>query len=396
MLKRFPRKQSVRRTTETGCRWLCRREFLKLLGAGVCSAAFVPWADTTPSARAQMLQKGLIKIHPAEFYRSLPNRAVQCELCPRRCTIEDGRRGVCRVRENRSGTLTSLVYGNPCAFHLDPVERIPFFHVLPGTASLALATAGCNFSCKFCQTWEISQAAPEEVFGFDVPPDIVVQRAGEMGARSVSYTFVEPVVFFEYMTATGRRARENGLLSLMHSNGYINAEPLKRLSQTLDAANIDLKSLDDGFYSGLCEGSVAPVMETLEGLKKAGVHLEVTNLVVPSKNDDRSRIRELCGWIKEVLGPNTPLHFWRFYPLYKLRNLPPTPAATLEEARRIALDVGLNYVYMGNMPGHEGENTFCHSCKSKIISRTGFMVEEVLLEDGTCRFCKAPVPGIWL
>lgn len=370
-----------------------RRCFLKILGAG---AALTPFAALQPlPARAQMLIFGLVKSSPAQWFSRLEGRQVRCILCPRQCLIAQGQRGYCRVRENRAGELYSLVYGNPCVIHLDPVERNPFFHVLPGTMSLCLATAGCNLACKFCQTWEISQASPEDVFSFDIPPDLVVRRAMEMGVSSVGYTFVEPVVFYEYMQSIARLAREAGILNVIHSNGFIEPGPLKALIPFINAANIDLKSIDNAFYRELCDGEVEPVLATMKLLRKAGVHLEITNLVVPTHNDDMARIKAMCVWIRDELGADTPLHFWRFYPLHKLRNLPPTPEAVLEEARMTALEVGLEYVYIGNIPRHAGENTFCPSCKSRVISRIGFMVREVRLEGGKCGFCGHAIPGIW-
>lgn len=370
-----------------------RRRFLKILGAG-CAAASLVAAQPAP-ARAQLPVFGLVRPKPAQWFSRLDGRQVRCTLCPRQCLIASGQRGYCRVRENRAGELHTLVYGNPCAFHLDPVEKNPLFHVLPGTMSLCLATAGCNFACRFCQTWEISQASPEDVFSFDIPPDLVVQRAEDMGARSVGYTFVEPVIFYEYMQAVGAAAKEAGLLSLIHSNGFIELGPLKQLIPFIDAANIDLKSMDDAFYRELCEGELEPVLSSLKLLRRAGVHLEITNLVVPTRNDDMAGIRAMCAWIRDELGPDTPLHFWRFYPLHKLRNIPPTPETVLEEARLTAMDVGLAYVYIGNIPRHAGENTFCPSCQNKVVGRTGYMVGEVNLRDGKCGFCGHAVPGIW-
>ena len=373
--------------------FLSRRDFLKISGAGLCA---LPFAGAGPGrAGAVMPRMGLIKTAPAAHYVSLDGRSVRCGLCPKECRIGDGNRGLCRVRENRGGKLISLVYGNPCALHLDPVEKNPFFHVLPGSMSLAIATAGCNFTCKFCQTWEISQASPEDVYSFDVPPQKAVEKAVQMGARSVGYTFVEPVVFFEYMKDIGLLAREAGLLSLLHSNGFINGGPLQDLFPAIDAANIDLKSIDGEFYRSLCGGKLPPVLDTLKRLRKSGTHLEITNLVVPTRNDDAGMLKDLCAWIADELGPDTPLHFWRFYPLYKLRNIPPTPVSVLDRARETAMSAGLHYVYVGNIPGHQGENTFCPGCGNKIISRTGYMVGDIRLKGGNCVFCGNSIPGIW-
>ena len=378
-----------------GTRIMTKREFLKFWGTGFCALAGATLFGFPEPVRAQMAQKGLIKTKLSPYFTSLGGGEIQCELCPKRCRIPKGKRGFCRVRENRDGKCYSLVYANPCAFHPDPIERNPFFHVLPGTRSLSLATAGCNFGCRFCQTWEISQASPEDVFSLDIPPNLVVKRAKQMKASSVSYTFVEPVIFYEYMVEIGSLAKEAGLLSLIHSNGFINPDPLRNLAKVLDAANIDLKGFTGEFYRELCNGELDPVLDTLKTLRQEKIHLEITNLIIPTKNDDMSLVREMCLWIKRELGADTPIHFSRFYPLYKLKNLPPTPVATLEQARTVALSSGLEYVYIGNVPGHEGENTFCPSCKKMIIQRTGYMIGEVHLKEGKCEYCGKPIPGIW-
>jgi pyruvate formate lyase activating enzyme len=374
---------------------MTKREFLKLCGAGLCGLTGTSLSGFPKFARAQMAQKGLIKTKVSPYFTALGGDEIQCELCPKRCRVPQGKRGACRVRENRKGKLYSLVYGNPCAFHVDPMERDPFFHVLPGTKTLSLATAGCNFGCKFCQTWEISQASPEDVYSLDIPPEIVVERAKQMRTHSVSYTFVEPVIFYEYMVEIGHLAKKAGLLSFIHSNGFINPDPLRNLAKVIDAANIDIKGFTDEFYRDLCGGELSPVLETLKMLKHEKLHIEITNLIIPTKNDDMTLVKEMCLWIKRELGPETPIHFSRFYPLYKLKNLPPTPVKTLEEARQVALSAGLEYVYVGNVPGHEGENTFCPSCGKMIIQRTGYMVGEVRLKGGKCEYCGKPIPGVW-
>ncbi len=237
--------------------------------------------------------------------------------------------------------------------------------------------------------------APEEAFNLDFPPELVVKKAKEMKARSVSYTYVEPTVFYEYMQDTGQLARKAGLLNVYHSNGFINPAPLRNLCKIMDAANIDLKGFTEGFYQEMCRGELAPVLESLKILKEEKVHLEITNLVIPTKNDEMPRVKEMCRWIKNELGADTPIHFSRFYPLYKLKGLPPTPVSTLDKIRAAALSEGLEYVYIGNIPGHEGENTFCPGCKQLIIKRTGFMVGEVRVKKGKCGNCGRPIPGIW-
>jgi len=374
---------------------MTKRAFLKLCGAGLGGLCMPLLPGLPETAQAQRPQKGLIKTKLSPYFTALEDGAVQCELCPRQCRVPKGKRGYCGVRENRDGKYYSLVYGNPCALHLDPIEKKPFFHVLPGTRALSIATAGCNFHCKFCQNWEISQASPEEVYSYDVCPALVTTRAEEMGAHSVAYTYVEPTVFLEYMLDVGMVARGAGLLNVIHSNGFVNEKPLRDLCTVLDAAQIDLKGFSEDFYRELCSGSLAPVLETLKTLREENIHLEITNLMIPTKNDDPGMVKDMCVWIREELGPDTPLHFSRFYPLYKLTKLPPTPVSVLEKARAIALSVGLRYVYIGNVPGHEGWNTFCPECGRMLIQRTGYMIREIHLNHGRCAFCGNAVPGIW-
>lgn len=374
---------------------LTKREFIRFCVKSTLFLASSSLSLFSSSSEAQIVKKGLIKTKLSPYFTSLEGGKIQCELCPHRCQVPKGKRGICRVRENRDGKYYSLVYGNPCAIHLDPIEKKPFFHVLPGSKSFSLATAGCNFQCKFCQNWEISQASPEDVYSYDVSSDFIVQKAKEMKAHSIAYTYVEPTVFYEYMFDTGLLVKKAGLLNVMHSNGFINRSPLINLCKILDAANIDLKGFTDNFYQELCSGERLPVLETLKTLKNEKVHVEITNLVIPTKNDQLMDIKEMCLWIKKELGPDTPIHFSRFYPLYKLKYLPPTPVSTLEKARDIALSVGLEYVYIGNVPGHEGEHTYCPKCKKMIIQRTGYMIGEVNIKSGKCKFCGKPIPGIW-
>jgi len=374
---------------------MTKRKFLTLCGLSFCALSGGSLIGFPPPARAQKPAKGLIKTKLSPYFASLDGGEIQCELCPRRCRVPNGKRGYCRVRENRDGKYYSLVYGNPCAVHLDPIEKKPFFHLLPSTTSFSLATAGCNLQCKFCQNWEISQASPEDVYGYEVPPELIVSKAKEMGASSIAYTYVEPTIFYEYMSDIGALAKKAGLLNVYHSNGFINPEPLRNLCSVLDAANIDLKGYTEEFYREVCDGELKPVLETLKTLRKEKVHLEITHLVIPTKNDDMPILKEMCLWIKKELGAETPIHFSRFYPLYKLKSLPPTPVSTLERARAVALSAGLEYVYIGNVPGHEGENTFCPKCRKIILQRSGYVVGEVHVKGGKCSYCGKPIPGIW-
>jgi pyruvate formate lyase activating enzyme len=278
---------------------------------------------------------------------------------------------------------------------VDPIEKKPFYHLLPATSSFSIATAGCNLRCKFCQNWEISQTTPDETYNLDLPPEKVIALAKKSGSRSIAYTYVEPTIFFEYMIDTARLARQQGIFNVCHSNGFINPEPLKELCQFMDGANIDLKGFSEEYYQAISEGRLAPVLRSLKILKQEGVHLEITNLMIPARNDDLETVRKMCVWIKNELGPDTPLHFSRFYPLYKLRNLPPTPVSTIERSRQAALEAGIEFAYIGNIPGHEGERTHCPYCKKVIIFRQGYTVGEVHVVKGKCKFCGKPISGIW-
>jgi len=321
-------------------------------------------------------------------------KRVQCELCPNGCVLELGQHSKCRARMNKDGTLYSLVYGKPCAVHVDPIEKKPFFHFLPGTTAFSIATAGCVLSCKFCQNWQISQAKPEDTDTYDLPPEKVVSNAIAYKCRSVTYTYTEPTVFYEYMYDTAVIAKKQGIRNTMHSCGYINEKPLRTLSKFMDAADIDLKGFTEDFYSRICSGSLRPVLNSLVILKEEGVWLEITNLVIPTLNDDLKIIREMSSWIVKNLGADVPIHFSRFFPHYKLTNLPPTPIETLEGARKTAMDAGLKFVYIGNIL-HEGENTFCPKCKKVLIERMGYFVKQNYVANGKCKFCSSAVAGVW-
>lgn len=311
------------------------------------------------------------------------------------CLIPDGKRGYCQARENRGGTLYSLVYGRPVALHVDPIEKKPLYHVLPGTTSFSLATAGCNMKCSFCQNWEISQARPEEVNTPYVAPEELVAQAQQAGSASIAYTYTEPTIFYEYMLETAMLAREKGLKNVMHSNGYINEEPLRRLAKYLDAANIDLKGCSDEYYASLAQGSLEPVLRSLTILKEEGVHTEITNLLVPGYNDDAESVKKLCDWIRENLGSDVPLHFSRFFPMYKLLKLQPTPVESVERAVQIARAAGLRYVYVGNVAGHTGEDTVCPFCGALLIDRKGNFVVENRINQGRCPSCHKSICGVW-
>ncbi len=328
------------------------------------------------------------------YYVKLDNNNVQCVLCPRRCVIPDGKRGFCRVRENRNGTLYTLSYGKPVAVHIDPIEKKPLFHVYPDSKAFSIATAGCNLACKFCQNWQISQASPEDLAVDTVSPEAIVNAAKTNKCKTIAYTYTEPTIFYEYMLDIAKLARGAGVKNLMHSAGFINEEPLRAICKYLDAANIDLKGSNE-FYQQVCLGNRDDVLRTLKILKEEGVWLEITYLVVPTLNDSTSYAAETCKWIKENLSADVPLHISRFWPMYKLTNLSPTSIETLEKIKQVATDAGLRYVYIGNVPGHKSESTYCPKCKKPIIERMGYTILSNSIENGKCKYCGEKIEGIW-
>lgn len=372
-----------------------RRDFIKAGAAGVCGICMAGLHVIPERAEARTSRQGFMKPRKSPWFSPLAKRHVICGLCPKECRIAPGERGACRVRENRGGVGYTLAWGNPCLVQLDPVERIPFFHLVPGSRTLSVSTAGCPLECRFCEVWDMALSSPEEVHSYDLPPDEIIRHALSAKARSVSYAFGEPVAFYEYMVEIATEAKRAGLLNLMHSSGYISPAPLEALTEVLDAVNIDLKSYDPGFYRDMTGGELKPVLETAKRIKRAGIHMEITNLVIPTLNDDMERIRETAMWIRDELGPEVPLHFSRFYPLYKLANLPPTPVSTLDRARNTALEAGLDFAYVARVTGHAGENTFCPGCGEKVIERLGFVIEHIRMENGACAGCGTPIPGRW-
>jgi pyruvate formate lyase activating enzyme len=291
--------------------------------------------------------------------------------------------------------LYSLVYGKVCAVHVDPVEKKPMFHFLPGSGAFSVATAGCNLHCLFCQNWEISQTDPEDANNNDLPPEKVVALAIRSGCASIAYTYSEPVVFYEYVEDTSILAKKRGIRNIMVTAGFINTDPLRRLCQVVDGANVDLKGFTEKYYREVCFGNLRTVLDTLVIMREEGVVLEVTNLIVPTMNDDMKVIREMCRWMVSELGEEVPIHFSRFTPMYKLKDLPPTPVKTLRRARETALDAGLKHVYTGNVPGDPGEDTFCAACGKLVIDRYGYRILRNDVVDGKCGFCGERIYGLF-
>jgi pyruvate formate lyase activating enzyme len=331
----------------------------------------------------------------ARFYEKLPYKKIKCKLCPRECVIDDRERGYCGVRENRGGRYHSLVYGRVCAAHVDPIEKKPLFHFLPGTNAFSIATAGCNVNCKMCQNWDISQARPEQVSAAFLAPNGVASAARQYQCPSIAYTYSEPVVFCEYVLDSAEAGRAAGVKSVVISGGYIQEEPLKQLCRRVDAIKIDLKGFSERFYKEVVNGELKPVLNALVMIRKQGVWNEIVYLVVPTLNDSDEEFRGAARWVKAELGPDVPLHFSRFHPEYLLKDLPPTPLATLERAKAISDAEGLHYVYIGNVPGHPAESTRCPKCRRVVVERAGLMVKALSLDGGKCRFCHQAIPGVW-
>ncbi|MBN2274358.1 MAG: AmmeMemoRadiSam system radical SAM enzyme [Bacteroidales bacterium] len=330
----------------------------------------------------------------AMFYSSTPV-GVKCLICPNGCSLKEGEVGDCRNRMNIKGKLYSIAYGNPCAVHVDPIEKKPLFNFLPGTRSYSIATAGCNLSCLNCQNWEISQASPLETRNYDLMPQRVVEEAINHKCASIAYTYSEPVTFYEYTYDTSKIARSKGIKNIIVSAGYINEKPLRELAKYIDAANIDLKSFSDEIYMKLNGGTLQPVLRTLKVLKEMNVWLEITNLVIPSWTDDFSMIAQMCKWLHDNGFDDTPLHFSRFHPQYKLTQLPATPLSTLLKSRDIARKAGLKYVYIGNAPGLNSENTICPKCGKIVVERKGFSIITNNIVNTRCKFCNTPIAGVW-
>jgi pyruvate formate lyase activating enzyme len=321
---------------------------------------------------------------------------VQCELCPKNCVIGPGQSGDCRIRVNRGGKLTAVTYGFPSSVHVDPIEKKPLNHFLPGSAAFSLATVGCNFHCKNCQNWEISQCNPEDAEAMPLPPSDLPALAKQYQCASVAYTYTDPAVYYEYALDCCVKIREAGLKNVLVTAGYMNPKPMRELYSHVDAANIDIKSMSDRFYREICDGTLKPVMETMVTARSMGVHVEVTFLVIPTLNDTDAEFESLCKWMKENMGREVPIHFSRFHPLYRLRHLPQTPAETLDRARQIAKAAGLDYVYVGNVLREDDATTHCPDCGEVLVRRMGFQVlENRIASGGVCPKCGKEIYGVW-
>jgi len=377
-----------------------KRQFLKQGLCGLCGLAILPSINSRALASLRDGNAKHLSAKPwkwsreAMFWEDTP-RGARCLICPNECTVKPGGTSDCRNKINYNGKLYTIAYGDPCAAHIDPMEKKPLFHFYPGSLVYSIATAGCNFACLNCQNWTISQSSPKETQNIDLMPEQVVKECLESGCHSIAYTYSEPVSFYEYTYDTAKIARQKGIKNTVHSNGYIHEQPLRELCKFIDAANIDLKSFSDNIYLKLNAGKLQPVLNTLKILKEEGVWLEITNLIIPGWTDDMKMIREMCRWLVHNNLEDCPVHFSRFTPQYKLVQVAPTPVNTLNQARNIALEEGIKFVYIGNVPGSEAENTYCPHCHKVVVERKGYRVLGIHLKDNKCIYCHTPIPGKW-
>ncbi len=382
-----------------------RRDVLRDAVCAGCALAGLPAVaqaqDVASDSKVKLTGPKLpgVARHPAQFWEKQPDNKVLCKLCPRECRVADVERGYCGVRENRGGTYQTLVYGTLCSLNVDPIEKKPLYHYLPGTTAASIATAGCNMECKFCQNWEISQFRPEQVPSRTITPERLVELCKRAQAKhrchTIAYTYSEPTIFYEYMHDTAALARTRGLGSVSITNGYMLEAPLRQLCKHLTGIKIDLKAFTEDFYKKMCSAKLAPVLDALGVLASTGIWMELVILVIPTLNDSADEIRKMSKWVVKHLGPDVPMHFSRFHPIYRVKNLPRTPVKTVERARKVALDAGVRYAYVGNVPWNEGENTFCPSCNKRLIHRRGYRIVENRVANGQCPDCKARIAGVW-
>ncbi len=370
---------------------MTKREFIRkcaVFSTGLfcipCSRGF---SETSGSAEGIYMREAM--------FQEVTARGIMCRICPNECVLKEGEVSKCNNRKVRKSKLYTMAYGNPCSVNVDPMEKKPLYHFLPGTKAFSIATAGCNLVCLNCQNWTISQTSPDKTRNYDLMPEKVVEECINKGCSTIAYTYSEPMTFYEYVYETAAIARKAGIKNIVKSNGYIYPDPLKKLCSVIDAANIDLKAFDESTYLKLSGGKLQPVLDSLKVYKEMGIWLEITNLIVPTWTDDLAEIRKMCKWLNDNGFNKVPIHFSRFFPVYKLEQLPPTPIDTLKKAAQIALEEGIQYVYTGNAPGNEISDTRCPTCKTDLITRVGFKVTSNTLKNGRCSKCGRIIEGVW-
>ena len=370
---------------------ISKRDFLKKSLAFSAGLICLPCREVFPEMRFDT--QGIYK--KIAMFQEETARGIMCRICPNECVLKEGELSKCNNRKVHDSKLYTLAFGNPCSANVDPVEKKPLYHFLPGSRAYSIATAGCNLVCLNCQNWTISQTSPDKTRNYDLMPERVVSECIKNSCESIAYTYSEPVTFYEYVFETATVARKAGIKNIVKSNGYINAEPLKKLCTVIDGANIDLKAFTESTYLKLTGGKLQPVLDSLKIYRDMGIWLEITNLVVPSWSDNLNDIRSMCRWLSDNGFKNTPVHFSRFYPMHKLEQLPPTPVEILNSAFTIAKEEGLNYIYTGNNPGNEMSDTKCSSCNSALVVRQGFRIASNNITGGKCNKCGYEIDGVW-
>jgi pyruvate formate lyase activating enzyme len=370
---------------------ISKRQFLKQCLA--FSAGVVCFPRSIPFSKVTVDDQDIYK--KIALYQEETPRGIMCRICPNECVLKEGEVSKCNNRKVHNSRLYTMSYGNPCSINIDPVEKKPLYHFYPGTRAYSIATAGCNLVCLNCQNWTISQTGPDKTRNYDLMPEMVVNEAIKSSCKSIAYTYSEPVTFYEYTYETAVLAKRSGIKNIVKSNGYINPEPLKKLCSVIDAANIDLKSFNETTYLKLSGAKLQPVLDSLKIYKDSGVWLEITNLIVPTWTDKMDEIAKMCKWLSDNGFKETPLHFSRFFPTYKLEQLPPTPVEILDNAAKIAQGEGLKFIYTGNVPGSEKSDTRCPSCGNTVIARQGYRITMNNLSHGKCNKCDTQIKGIW-
>jgi len=382
-----------------------RRKFVKRCILGGCSLALGAYTlnDFLTSNKSAGLRVGFRNDAPEQLWQwsreamwyETQGTMVHCRLCPHECILGENDRGFCRTRVVKNKKLHTIAYGNPCSVHLDPIEKKPLYHFLPGKQIVSIATGGCNLRCLNCQNWQISQAKPEELRNYDLPPDQLADLVSSNDIPAIAYTYSEPIIYYEYVLDTAQLTSKENIRNVLVTAGYIEKKPLQQLCPVIDAANVDLKGFSDSFYKKVCGAKLAPVMDALQTMKKNNVWVEVTKLIVPTLSDSMIELQAMCAWLAEALGPDTPLHLSRFHPQYRLQHLPPTPVDTMYQAHQIAKAAGLHFVYVGNVPNNPFQNTVCPNCGHTIIRRKGYIIMDNELDNGRCT-CGEKIPGVWL
>lgn len=371
---------------------LSRRAFVRGVAGGI---AALPAFSVVDLFAQDAAKSNFMREVDARYYKKLGDKRTQCLVCPLNCILHPGETCFCRTRKNHDGTLLSHAYGNPCVLTIDPVEKLPLAHFLPGEQTLSIAVGGCNLRCLYCQNWNESQSKPDDLKNLELPPDKALESASKREIKVLAYTYTEPVAFYEYMRDISVAARAKGVKNVVATALYINPDPLRELCKTTDAFAVALKGFDEKYYEKVLGSALAPVLKALEVIKEEKVWLELVTLVIPGYNDDLAKMKEMVDWIKKNLGTKVPIHFGRFVPSYRLKDLARTPVNTLESCWKMAQDAGLEHAYIFNVSPHEGNNTRCPSCKKEVIQRLGFKITESHVVKGACGYCKSPIPGVW-